>query len=183
MEKDKAQFLPFHAINDFMMPDYRLSVLHSVLANLDKLGQERRSAIQGLLRRSLNIAGFRNPLQAPVALKARNLVSPFENNHDLVAQIVSAWVELRPELRQQVFDLLTELEWELLPVDADRTKLPGFLTRWPKSDSFDAITGAFHEKYPDTSVADNDISLMVVWLGGRLPYDVVEKDPGEAREL
>lgn len=177
MDTEKTQFLPFHAINDFMMPDFRLNVLQSVLGNLDSLTAERRSAIQGLLKRTLKIPGFRNPLQAPVGLKVRNSVDTFERSPDFVAQIVAAWTEARPELRQQVFDLLVDLGWELLPVDAERTKLPGFLTRWPKSDSFDAITGAFHQKYADVEAADNDISLMTVWLGGRLPYDVVDKPP------
>lgn len=179
MNTEKAQFLPFHAINDFMLPDFRLNVLQSVLGSLDSLTPERRNALQGLLKRTLKISGFRNPLQAPVGLKARHAVATFERNAEFVAQIAAAWSELRPDLRQQVFDLLCELGWEVLPVEADRTKLPGFLTRWPKSDSFEAITGAFHQKYPDVDVADNDISLMTVWLGGRLPYDVVDK-PEEA---
>ncbi len=38
-----------------------------------------------------------------------------------------AWSELHLELRQQIYDMLVERKWELLPVDTDRTKLPGFL--------------------------------------------------------
>lgn len=179
MDKEKAQFLPFHAINEFMLPEYRLQVLQTVLGNIDHLSPERRNAINQLLKRSLKVPGFRNVLQAPVAIKVKNSVTTFERSPEMVAQVVSGWTELHPDLRTQVFDLLTGLGWELLPVEADRTHLPGFLTRWPKTNSFEVITAAFHEKYPDAAAADNDISLMTVWLGGRLPYDVVESSETE----
>lgn len=176
MDTDKVQFLPFHAINNFMLPEYRLSVLQTVISHLDSLTGERRGAINGLLKRLLKVPGFRNAAQAPAPMKIKNAVSPFERSPELVAQVIAAWSDLHPDLREQIFDLLTSRGWELLPVDADRVKLPGFLTRWPKKETFEAIIAAFHEKYPDLAAEDNDISLMTVWLSGRLPYDMVDAE-------
>jgi hypothetical protein len=162
-----------------MLPEYRLQVLGMVLNRLDKLTGERRGAINGQLRRHLQVPGFRNAALAPLPIKVKNSVTPFERNSEMAAQILAGWYELHPILCQQVNDLLVERGWEMLPADTDRTKLPGFLTRWPKKESFEAITAAFHEKYPDEPAEDNDISLMTVWLSGRLPYDLVEDEEDE----
>jgi hypothetical protein len=184
MNTDKAEFLPFHAINNFMLPEFRQSILQEVLSNLDSLSPERRGAINGQLKRLLKVPGFRNSANAPIKIKIKNSVTPFERNPEFVAQIVAGWTELNLELRQQVFDLLTERGWEMLPIDADRTKLPGFLTRWPAKETFEAVNAAFHEKYPEQQTEDNDISLMTVWLSDRLPYDLIEEeeDSGEQEE-
>lgn len=159
-----------------MLPEYRLQVLTTVLTGLDRLSADRRSAINNQLKRSLKVPGFRNALLAPLPVKIKNSVSVFERSADYAAQVVAAWAELHPELRQQIYDLLAERGWEMLPADTDRAKLPGYLTRWPGKDSFEAILQAFREKYPGVDVPDNDISLMSVWLGGRLPYDVIEEE-------
>jgi len=179
MDTSKAQFLPFAAINNFMLPEYRLHVITTVLQQLDRLPGERRGAINAQLKRHLQVPGFRNSAQAPLQIKIKNSVTPFERSSDMVAQILAGWYELHPDLRQQVNDLLAERGWEMLPADADRTRLPGFLTRWPKQESFEAITAAFHEKYPDAQAEDNDVSLMTVWLSGRLPYELVEGEEDE----
>jgi hypothetical protein len=175
MDNQKTQFAPFHAINDFMLPEFRLHVLQTVLSRLDQLTPERRTAIQKQIKRSLKIPGFRNALLAPLPVKIKNSVSIFERSPEYAAQIIAGWADLHPELRAQVFELLTERGWELLPADVERTKLPGYLTRWPGSDSFEVIVKAFQEKFSQTDVTDHDISLMAVWLSTRLPYDVVEK--------
>ena len=176
MENEKVEFLPFHAINNFMLPDYRLKVLSKVLGGLDKLSAGRRGTINSLLKRLLQVPGFRNGALAPLPVKIKGTVTPFERNPEVVAQVIAGWVELHGELQQQVYDLLPERGWEILPVETDRTKLPGFLTRWPEAETFEAINAAFHEKYPGSDTADNDISLMTVWLSGRLPYDVDEPE-------
>lgn len=183
MTPEKAQFLPFHAVNDFMLPEYRQHVLRTVLSNLETMPGERRGTINSQLKRFLKIPGFRNGAQSPLGLKVKHSLSPFERNADFTAQILSGWAELHPELRQQVYDLLSARGWELLPPETDRTKLPGFLTRWPQAETFEIINTAFHEKYGEDQAADNDISLMTVWLSDRLPYDLVETgEAGESEE-
>ena len=176
MDNKKATFLPFHAINQFMVPEYRLSVLQRVFAGFEKLPGPRKAALNGLVKRLVSVPGFRNSGVAPAALKVKSSVSVFERSAEFTSQVIMAWSELNPELRQQVYDLLVARNWELLPADADRTKLPGFLTTWPKDENFDVIDKAFLEAHADKTASDDDVRLMVVWLSGRLPYDMPEEE-------
>jgi hypothetical protein len=48
------------------------------------------------------------------------------------------------------------------------------MLEWPKEDSFEILIDSFREKYPDYPLSDDDLSLMVVWLSNRLPYEMIE---------
>ena len=176
MDDKRVQFIPFNAINEFMVNDFRLHVIQTVLAGLNRLSGERRSAINNQIKRYIQVPGFRNSLQEPTGVKARAAVPVFERRADLVGQILQAWSELDPDLREKVFTFLTAREWELLPVDADRSKLPGFMTEWPEGQTYDVLDEAFNQMYPDFSGAVNDLRLMIVWLANRLPYGMYDDD-------
>jgi len=176
MDNKKASFLPFHAINQFMVPEYRLSVLQRVFGGFEKLPGPRKGALNGLVKRLVSVPGFRNSGVAPAPLKVKSSIGVFERNPEYTSQVIMAWSELNPELRQQVYDFLIARNWEILPADADRTKLPGFLTTWPKGEDFDVLDKAFLEAHPDKSASDDDVRLMVVWLSGRLPYDMLDEE-------
>lgn len=178
-EQNQVQFAPFVAINQFMLPEYRQSVIEAVLKQLSELPSQRRSAINSLIRRYVKISGFRNSDLAPLPIKVHQSGAAFERHSDFVAQILEAWAELNHELRQQVHELLTARQWEVLTEDADRSKLPGFLVRWPKQETYDVLDSAFHEQFPEREVVENDIRLMVVWVSGRLPFDMVDDEPEE----
>src|SRR5512133_717762 len=104
MSDKKAQFLPFNAINEFMVSDFRQHMIQAVFAGFDRLPGERRSAINGLIKRHVQVPGFRNSTQAPAGIKARSSVSVFERRPEFTAQILQGWSELHPELRQKVYD-------------------------------------------------------------------------------
>jgi hypothetical protein len=181
MEKDKeVSFFPFHAINEFMTDEYRDEVVRSVLLSYDSLSEEYRGRIDRNIKKNVQIPGFRNSSKAPAQLRVKPATDSFQKNPALVAAILSAWAELHTNLRQQVYDVLISRGWELLPVDADRTKVPGFLPKWPKGDDFEILYQAFTTTYPDIDPEMNDVSLMVVWLSGRLPYEFVDKDDAPA---
>lgn len=180
MSDKQTQFFHFHTINEFMLPEYRLQVLTQVISNLDTLPAELRAQLIAQIRQLVKVPGFRNSSQAPAAVKVRGSVQAFERSPQFAANVLSAWSELNPGLRQQVHDLLTARGWKLLPVDADRTKLPGFLTRWPKAEQFDVLDEAFRVQFPETTASKDDISLMEVWLSTRLPYELVDQPDEEA---
>lgn len=182
MDDNQVQFIPFNALNEFMLNDYRLHVIQAVFNGFDRLPGERRSALNGMIKRHVQVPGFRNSSQAPSGVKARSSVSVFERRPEFVAHVLQGWAELNPELRQMVYDFLTAREWELLPAEADRTKLPGFLTEWPEGQDYDVLGEAFHSMYPDSQFEDNDLRLMIVWLAGRLPYDMYAADEDEGEE-
>jgi hypothetical protein len=177
MDKDKeVNFFPYHAINEFMTDEYRDAVVRSVLLAYDSLPEEYSSRIDRNIKKSVQIPGFRNSAKAPAQLRVKPAIDSFQKNPALVAAILSAWAELHVTLRQQVYDMLISRGWDLLPIDADRTKLPGFLTKWPKGEDFETLYAAFTADQPDEKPEMNDVSLMVVWLSGRLPYEFTEKD-------
>ena len=182
MADKKKEFLPFHAINEFMREDYRLTVIRGVLHALNQLPPDYRQAIEKQTKRSVKVPGFRNSTLAPAGVRVAPTSSAFQKYPDMVGAILAAWVELHTDLRQQVYELLTERGWDLLPPEANRAKLPGFMIHWPKGEDFEAINKAFKEKYPQESVSNDDISLMTVWLADRLPYKVEGEDEDETEE-
>lgn len=182
MNEQRVKFLPFHAINEFMEDDYRQQVVQKVLSELDKLPGNDRAEVVNQLKRLVSIPGFRNSSAAPMPLKIKGAVSSFESKPEFTAAVLAAWSQLNQDLRQEVFDLLQKRSWELLPVDADRKVLPGFLTRWPEQDTFEVLDKAFREAYPKSSASDDDVNLMIVWLSGRLPVELVSQEEGEKEE-
>jgi hypothetical protein len=182
MSEKKQEFLPFHAINEFMREDYRQAVVRAALHSTQQLPAEYREAIEKQTKRTVKVPGFRNSALAPAGVRVAPTASAFEKSPDLVGAILAAWAETHTELRQQVFDLLTERGWELLPLEVNRAKLPGFMVHWPKGEDFDGICKAFTEKYPQSTAPTDDISLMTVWLGDRLPYKVEGEDEEQPEE-
>jgi hypothetical protein len=72
--------------------------------------------------------------------------------------------------------LKTPQDWGILPLEADRTKLPGFLIYWPKGETFEVLYQSFSEKYPEAQVSLDEASLMAVWLSLRLPVNLVDEE-------
>lgn len=168
---DQVEFAPFAAINDFMRADFRQGVLNSVYRNLPIISVDTKNLINQMTRSSVQVQGFRNAMKAPVPRLAKSAEKLFEENSVFAAQILQGWFEIHKTLAHQVGDLLSESEgWEVLPLDANRTQLPGFFVSWPKGYDFDRLIAAFKDKYSGRPVSEDEISLMVVWISMRLPY-------------
>lgn len=180
MSDKTAEFLPFHALNEFMRPDFRLTVVRTALLALPGLPGQFRSPIDKLTRKIVHVPGFRDGTQAPAPVKVTPIAEAFQKNPELVAAILSAWAETRADLRRKVHSLLQGRGWEILPPEADRTKLPGFMTHWPVGEDFETLNKAYLEAYPDEATPSDEVSLMVVWVGVRLPYAAAEQPGSEA---
>lgn len=170
MANTQAQFLPFSAINLFMRPDYRANVVKTALASIPAQPKAVQGQFDSFTKKWVTVPGFRNSVQAPLQVKIKPFITAFEKNPDVAGFLIKLWADLHPDLKTQIFDLLVERHWELLPADADRTKLPGFIPSWPEGEDFEQLNSIYKEKYPDSEVAADDISLMAVWLSTRLPY-------------
>lgn len=171
MDDKQIEYYPFNAINEFMLPEYRQSIIAAVLRDLEKLPGARRAAVNNLIKRSVQVPGFRNSSQAPLGVKVRGAVSTFEKLDQFTAQILQGWSELHPQLRQEVYDLMVSRGMETLPVDADRSKLPGFMTTWPKGATYEALDEAYKAEHPESMAHEYDVRLMIVWIGNRLPLN------------
>ncbi len=170
MAGSKVQFLPFSAINMFMRPDYQLDVVRKVFNSMSQAPEDVKGTLNRFIKRYVTVPGFRNSSAAPASLKIKPYISAFETHADVAGFTMATWASTNPTLTDKVYDLLVSRGWELLPKDADRTKLPGFLTTWPKDENFEKINQAFKETYPGEETSEDDVSLMAVWLSGRLPY-------------
>lgn len=179
---DQVAFLPFHAISQFMRDDYQLQVARVVLEGWENIPEASRKTITQYTQRSLRVPGFRNPTKAPLMVRLKPSAEAIGKNAAFAAAVLSAWASLHPDLMHKIYALLTARGWKLLPLEADRTKIPGFLPRWQASESFDVLIADFRTRYPDDTTPDDDICLMSVWLAGRLPYQLVEVDPQEATD-
>jgi len=174
MSEKQARFIPFNAVNEFLLPEYRLKLIQQVFSGLDTLPESRRSAIARMVKRNIQVSGFRNSSLAPAPLKAKAAVTTFEKSHEFAGQIMAAWCDLQPELAQKIYDFLKARGWELLPVETDRAKLPGFLTRWPAEDTFEVLDDSYAATYPGDDAHEYDINMMIAWLSGRLPVEMVD---------
>lgn len=170
------KFLPWSAINAFMLPEFQSEVLTAVLGGYDALTSEYRTSLNQMIKQGVHLNGFRNATAAPLPIKARGSIALFEKNANFASLVLSAWCSLFPALQEAVFSILTKYGWIILPLDADRSKMPGFFPQWPKEEEFDVLIADFREQYPNLSdFTDNQISLMSVWISGRLPYELAEK--------
>jgi hypothetical protein len=173
---EKIEYLPFNAINEFMLLEYRKLVIKSVFSRFDSLPNTRQRTINAEIKKLVKIQGFRDSSQAPIGIKSRESSTVFEKSAKFAGEILAAWAELNSDLSQNVFQMLTDRGWIILPIEADRSKLPGFLIKWPTKDSFEILTAAFRQKQSDIEYSDDDVSLMIVWLSNRLPYEMVTED-------
>jgi hypothetical protein len=171
MDDKQIAFAPFHAINQFMVPEYRQKVIHTVLVGTEQLDKDNRNNLNNLIKKRVIVSGFRNSAAAPAGVKVKGSITAFEKSAEFAARILACWAVLNRPLAEKVHQLLTQRGWELLPVDADRTKLPGFMTRWHATDTYEVLDQAFSEMFPGDEFSTDDIRLMVVWLSNRLPYE------------
>lgn len=180
---EEIKYLPFHAINEFMRDDYRLTVLTEVLTKNEELSAEKRSAIGKFIAKFVSVPGFRNGNLAPAGRKAKASTALFERSGEFAGLVMESWSRLHPQLADEMHALLTEKAWEeLQPIELDRSQLPGFLIHWPKEDNFEVLIKAVQAKAPTVDESDDNISLMAVWIGNRLPYDLFVDEDEEKKD-
>jgi hypothetical protein len=191
---ENTEFLPFHAINEFMRAEFKLSVIRDTLTNQSKLTDPIVNELNQQIKKRVSVPGFRNSDKAPALVKVLPTSKAFEKFPELVAALLSCWVESQSELREQVYTILKTRNWPMLSEDEDvnvsalsaeviknwpvfpmrmnRSKLPGFYPHWFKGEDFEALYTSYTSLYPDANASIDKVSLMAVWLTLRLPYHV-----------
>lgn len=202
-----TEFLPFHAINEFMRPDFRLSIIRETLSTHTGVAELYINDLSQQIKTKVKVPGFRNSDKAPALVKVVPTSKAFEKYPDLVAALLSCWAEIQSELRQQVYELLKSRkwplfpegesidiaainmdlikEWPIFPITINRAKLPGFFIHWPKGEDFETLYTNFTTLYPESDASIDKVSLMTVWLTMRLPYkvDTGIEDPAAAENI
>jgi hypothetical protein len=191
---ENTEFLPFHAINEFMRPDFRLIVIRETLSNQSMANESCDKELDQQIKKRVTVPGFRHSDKAPALVKVLPTSKAFEKYPELVSALITCWVEIQSELREQVYTVLKTRRWPMLlegegidastlsmdvikswpvfPEKFDRTKLPGFYPHWFKGEDFEALYQSFTSLFPTSSASIDKVSLMVVWLTMRLPYHV-----------
>ncbi len=161
--------LPLISLNVFLLPDFRREILTTVLNQKDNLSPEIKQEFRQAIKEFVKISGFRNPLAAPQALQVRAMESPFEKESRFVKAILSSWADLKLDLGAKVQSVLPELGFEpndQAPLYPDPEN--AFAVGWPEDLSFEKLADLVKQK-TETDASSNEISLMTVWLTGRLP--------------
>ena len=172
MKKEKQAFLPFHAVNEFMRDDFRMQVIQEVFSQVGNCAPESRSRLIKLVKKGVQVPGFRNSNQAPVHIKVKNSQGYFEKSAEFAGVVMECWSQIHSDLRKKTHVILVENGWNIPALSEDRTLQPGFQLDWPKEHKFEFFCQQIREKHPDTQESDDEISLMVVWTGNRLPYNL-----------
>jgi len=161
--------LPLISLNVFLLPDFRREILTTVLNQKDNLSPEIMQELRQAIKEFVKISGFRNPLAAPQALQVRAMESPFEKESRFVKAILSSWADINSDLQAKVQAVLPELGFEpndQAPLYPDPEN--AFAVGWPEDLSFEKLADLVKQK-TETDASSNEISLMTVWLTGRLP--------------
>ena len=161
--------LPLISLNVFLLPDFRREILTTVLDQKDDLSPEIKQEFRQAIKEFVKISGFRNPLAAPQALQVRAMESPFEKESRFVKAILSSWADINSDLQAKVQAVLPELGFEpndQAPLYPDPEN--AFAVGWPEDLSFEKLADLVKQK-TETDASSNEISLMTVWLTGRLP--------------
>ena len=161
--------LPLISLNVFLLPDFRREILTTVLDQKDNLSPEIKQEFRQAIKEFVKISGFRNPLAAPQALQVRAMESPFEKESRFVKAILSSWADINSDLQAKVQAVLPELGFEpndQAPLYPDPEN--AFAVGWPEDLSFEKLADLVKQK-TETDASSNEISLMTVWLTGRLP--------------
>ena len=161
--------LPLISLNVFLLPDFRREILTTVLDQKDNLSPEIKQEFRQAIKEFVKISGFRNPLAAPQALQVRAMESPFEKESRFVKAILSSWADINSDLQAKVQAVLPELGFEpndQAPIYPDPEN--AFAVGWPENLSFEKLADMVKQK-TETDASSNEISLMTVWLTGRLP--------------
>jgi hypothetical protein len=157
------------SLNVFLLPDFRREILSTVLNEKDTLSPENKRELTQVMREFVKISGFRNPLAAPQALQVRAMESPFEKESRFVKAILSSWVDINSDLQTDIQSVIPDLGFELndqAPLYPDPEN--AFALGWPEDLSFEKLADLVKQK-TEIDASSDAISLMTVWLTGRLP--------------
>jgi len=164
-----SSLLPMISLNVFLLPDFRREILTTVLNEKDTLSPENKRELTQAMREFVKISGFRNPLAAPQALQVRAMESPFEKESRFVKAILSSWADINSDLQANLQSVIPELGFEpndQAPLYSDPEN--AFALGWPEDLSFEKLADLVKQKTKIDASSDA-ISLMTVWLTGRLP--------------
>lgn len=166
---NEVENLPFKTINVFIERDFLEALVKQILSNLKMLSKEDQKKFNQLFRKYVTVLGFRNPLHAPQPLQIKAYATAFEDKEEVIPFTLSTWAKVQEDLANKVMDWLKAEKWEDLALYREFDDSLGFKNDWPENLELDTLVAKFQEKYPDIEATKDDLSLMLLWVSGRLP--------------
>ena len=148
-----------------MEDDYRAAVVRRVLTWRKRASGNARSekAFRAALRKTVRIAGFRNPHKADDHVLLGRITDRMTLEPQLLGSVLQIWIESHRELRDVVSDHLSESGVSAKGLDFEKNCFTGGWDhkRWIREkESVVATRGQFNA---------DDVALMLCCVSGRLP--------------
>ena len=170
MSEETKDFLPIKAINVYMQPDFKRSVIDEVLSNTEQLSDQNRRKLLMAVKRYVRVKGFRNPNTAPLSMKTKAFFEAFEKESALIRITLDLWAAFHEQLATNIKDLLEKAKWRFQPLDEGiRDDGAAFIVGWPEGQNFETIYKAYTSQFADTPASKDEVSLMTIWVSGLLP--------------
>lgn len=162
-------YKPMIVLNVYLEPQFRKELIEKVYADILKLSDDKRRDLLKISKELLNIAGFRNPMSAPLPLRVRAAEAKFEKESRFVKQIMASWADLHRNVQAAALDNLKSLGFEVsdtAPLYDDPEN--AFIIGWPDNIDYNEV----HEtlsKDLENKLTNDENALLAIWLTGRLP--------------
>ena len=162
-------YKPMIGLNVYLEPQFRKELIEKVYADILKLSDDKRRDLLKISKEFLNIAGFRNPMSAPLPLRVRAAEAKFEKESRFVKQIMASWADLHRNVQAAALDNLKSLGFEVsdtAPLYDDPEN--AFIIGWPDNIDYNEV----HEtlsKDLENKLTNDENALLAIWLTGRLP--------------
>lgn len=162
-------YKPMIGLNVYLEPQFRKELIEKVYADILKLSDDKRRDLLKISKEFLNIAGFRNPMSAPLPLRVRAAEAKFEKESRFVKQIMASWADLHRNVQAAALDNLKSLGFEVsdtAPLYDDPEN--AFVIGWPDNIDYNEV----HEtlsKDLENKLTNDENALLAIWLTGRLP--------------
>ena len=165
----EKEYLPFKTINVFLDHAHLQKTLEFILKNINKLPKANQIAFSNAFKEYVNILGFRNPTRAPLQLQVNAYATAFEDKDEVIPFTLSTWAKINDQLAGEVKSWLDSEGWKDLSEEKTFEESKGFLHDWPDNLSVEELTEKFLKAHPKLDVNEEDLTLMILWIFGRLP--------------
>jgi len=162
-------YKPMIGLNVYLEPKFRKELIEKVYANIPELSDDIRRDLLTMTKELVKIAGFRNPMSAPLSLRVRAAEEKFEKDSRFTKQILTSWADLHRNVQAMAMENLKSLGFEVsekAPFYEDPEN--AFSVGWPKNIDYNKVHEALSNDTENKLTIDEN-ALLAIWLTGYLP--------------
>jgi hypothetical protein len=161
----------YRAINVYVEREHLEDVLERILKGINSLSKPEQIEFIKKFKQYVKVNGFRNPTMAPLPLRVNAYAIAFEDKDETVPFTLSTWTKINPDLANEVKSWLEDKGWEDLALVREYDEDGGFKSDWPEDFGSEDLIADFQKDHPESSFEPDDITLMALWVSGKLPRE------------